>query len=84
MSSFSSQEVALIKKVRNWAEYQSYDSRRNYFYRVLNEISRNPSSHNIKLAYSIAQNLVLDESALVDMMCDVWGISESEIYRCVY
>lgn len=84
MATFSRDEIKLIKKVREWAEYQSYDTRRNYFYRVLNEIGHNPTSHEVKFAYSISQNLVLDESDLIEIMSDFWGMSHDEIYRCVW
>lgn len=84
MSSFSRQDIALIKKVRKWAESNSYDSRRNYFYAFLDDIGRSPSGYEVRLAYSIAQNLVLDESDLIDIMGEVWGLSSDEIYRHVF
>lgn len=80
---FTREERNLILKVRKWAENQSYETRRAYFYDLLRRIGSRPDYKDIRFAYSIAQNLVLDESDLIDIMCSVWGLSEDDIYGCV-
>lgn len=81
---FSSQEKAILKGAKECGEYYSYEIRRNKFYELLSRLGRNPSRHYIKFAYAIGQNLVLDESDIVDIMCDVWGISSSDIYNAAF
>lgn len=83
-SVFSKQEQAIIKGARECGEYYSYEVRRAKFYELLRRIGKNPSSHYIKFAYAIGQNLVLDESDIVDIIHDVWGLSSSDIYRAAF
>ncbi len=83
MSNFSKEEIRIIKDARRCGEYDDYEVRRAKFCELLRRIGRNPSPHYIRFAYSIGQNLVLDESDIVDFMGSIWGLSSSDIYRCV-
>lgn len=79
---FSREEMAIIKNARKCGEYDNYEVRRAKFCELLRRIGRNPNSHYIRFAYSIGQNLVLDESDIIDFMESIWGLSSSDIY-CV-
>ncbi len=82
--SFSRQEQTIILDARKWGEYQNYEARQSKFYELLRRIGRDHDGHAIKFAYAIGQNLVLDESDIVDIMGDAWGLSSDEIYEYVF
>lgn len=81
---FSRQEQAVILDARRYGECQGYSARRSKFYELLRRIGRSPDGHAIRFAYAIGQNLVLDESDIVEIMQDVWGLSSDSIYRYVF